>query len=286
MGGLTSGPQTSLPPPLLLPGSGAAAAAASRLQASRPATPGSVSHHSQPLLSPNPCSSSPLTQASPGGTAWFTHPGHSPEPPLNNQGDGGDALDLCFDSDISTHGKGFPRASENPDVGDAGSGIPRTRHRTSAPAAPGQGVSSGGIAGLRLLQASASTGRRHSAVAGMPWIGSNTSLLRMQDATSSDPLPQALGGQAAPPRMRAWHENLISLVATPPDPVCVVLRRLVWPKALGRPQALLPAPSFPLLLPSPCSFLPRLPSYPAHCPARSSPASCLGSTSSNLTPSS
>ena len=96
----------------------------------------------------------------------------------------------------------------------------------------------------------------------MPWIGSNTSLLRMQDATSSDPLPQALGGQAAPPRMRAWHENLISLVATPPDPVCVVLRRLVWPKALGRPQALLPAPSFPLLLPSSAPFLPR----PLSCP--------------------
>ena len=78
-------------------------------------------------------------------------------------------------------------------------------------------------------------------------MGSNVSLLRMQDATSSDSLPQALGGQAAPPRMRAWHENLISLVAAPPDPVCVVLRWFVFPEALlGPPSALPAAPYSPL----------------------------------------
>ena len=271
-GGLISGPQ-AFPPPPPLPGS---EAAAPMLSASGPAVifaPGSVSHHSQPLPPPNPCSSA-LAQASPGGTAWFTHPGHSQEPLRNYQGDGGDALGLNFDSDISTHGKGSRIASADAGGSD-GSGIPCIRHRTSAPAAPGRGASLSAASGTRVFQGSASTGRRHSAV-GMSWMGSNASLLRMQDASSSDPLPQALGGQAAPPRMRAWHENLISLVASPPDPVCAVLRwlGLFRPKTLGCPPALPPAP------------FPRLPYFNAPSPACSCLASCLESTSSSLTPSS
>ena len=204
---------------------------------------------SQPLATPFPRSTSPLSTTC-LASSWSTQCGQDPPGRRGapHPGDGDSPLDPRTDSESLTsaedlHMQRLTQARREMLSGGSHGGDPPGAllgsggsWHTSAPTpggGGGGGYAEGGDGGLRpLAYRTYGSRRRHSAMAGMLRLGSSGSdvlLTGMLDTVAGGSEPQHAAHavhavQAVPIRIRARHENLISLVAAPPDQVCLLIR--------------------------------------------------------------